>query len=857
MSSCRWTRVREILEDILEQAPADRSQYVAQACGGDSDLEREVQEYLRYQDVPEPVLAVSGWAQNPPDSQEESPDPERIGVYRVLRRLGEGGMGIVYLAERDDEEYRQQVAVKALRPGIQSSRLLNLFRRERQILAELQHPNIAHLMDGGTSAHQIFYVMEYIDGLPITMYSRDHELTIPQRLNLFCRVCEAVSYAHRKLVIHRDLKPGNILVTADGIPKLLDFGLAKVFREGALNQSATMSIGPMMTPAYASPEQVRGEHLSTATDVYSLGVLLYELLTGENPYLREKKTGEEKSPLEVCRTILDGDPRPPSQAVTASRRRQLAGDLDNIVLMALRKEPDRRYRSVEEFQRDIERYLNGFPVVASRGTLRYRLRKFVGRHRWSLIASALGTVLAVAATAMIWWQGRQAEMRFNDVRELAHSVIFELHDQVRDLPGSTAARKLIVERALQYLRKLEASGSRRRDLQLELASAYQKIGQVQSNNSRGSLGDTTGALESYLAARRFLDEVLRAHPGDFEAQQLLCGLNQDLANVYEQRGDERARAEASRQAAQLQWELAKRRPENPALKAAALRLSANNLNMVSHWDAAMPLWKQAIDAYEAVRAQGIADYAILHGLAQSHEGLGQACNESYRPDLLPCAVEHYAAALRIEEDRLAANPKDTLMRMAVAYHAIDLGWVEHRLGRWKEAYAHERRAIEIQQALADEDPQNVMARLEVGKSLITLGLTYRDGNELGEAVRALRQAAGIFRATLLRDTGNQSTLFYAAWADAELGDVYIRRAQAPGLSATQSRQEWTNAKASFERSSDCLAKLKLGGKIGGAIGDETLRLVVPAQLDKCKRHLAQASKLIPAASFHFSLQVSK
>jgi serine/threonine protein kinase/Tfp pilus assembly protein PilF len=395
-----WIRVRQILEEALEQDPVRRPQFIAEACGGDAALQRDVEEYLRYQDAAEHNPLFQRWTSEEPEPAAEERDPERIGIYRILQRLGEGGMGVVYLAERDDGEYRQRVALKAMKPGPPSAQLLRLFRRERQILAQLQHPNIACLMDGGTVNGQVFYVMEYVEGTPVTAYCEERQLTLQQRLELFCRICEAVGYAHRNQIVHRDLKPGNILVNNDGIPKLLDFGLAKMFEQSPAIQRTTVSIGPMLTPAYASPEQVRGVPLSIATDVYSLGVLLYELLTGQNPQARP-----EQSPLEVCRTILEEDPRPPSHAMEPERQRAPAGpwgsDLDNIVLMALRKEPERRYGSAEELRADLGRYLGGFPVHASRGTSYYRLRKYVGRQRWRLAASSLGVVAVLATIASL------------------------------------------------------------------------------------------------------------------------------------------------------------------------------------------------------------------------------------------------------------------------------------------------------------------------------------------------------------------------------------------------------------------------------------------------------------------------
>jgi len=279
MTPQQWLRVKALLQAALAQPAGARANFVEGACAGDTELRGEVEDLLRFEEENQAgiSLPVTKWHDAVPESEPAAEaDLERAGPYRIVRRLGEGGMGVVYLAERDDGDYRQQVAVKVMKSGPHAAEFARRFRRERQVLAELQHPNIARLIDSGaTSAGQLYYVMEYVDGLPVTTYARDHKLTVRQRLQIFRHVCSAVTHAHRKLIIHGDIKPGNILVTPDGTPKLLDFGLARVFREGPAADQLPASTVSMLTPDYASPEQVRGERLTTSTDIYSLGVLLY------------------------------------------------------------------------------------------------------------------------------------------------------------------------------------------------------------------------------------------------------------------------------------------------------------------------------------------------------------------------------------------------------------------------------------------------------------------------------------------------------------------------------------------------------------------------------------------------------
>src|SRR5262245_28756322 len=350
----------------------------------------------------------------------------RVGPYRLIREIGRGGMGTVLLAVRSDDAFQKRVAIKVLRRGMDTDAIVGRFRHERQILASLEHPHIASLLDGGTTDDGLpYFVMEYVDGQLVTDYCDAKALDTTSRLELFRKICAAVQHAHQNLVIHRDIKPANVLVTSDGTPKLLDFGIAKLLNPdpGVQTLAATIAGSPLMTPEYASPEQVRGETVTTATDVYSLGVLLYELLTGRRPYDLPSRT-----PDEIQRVVCNSVPVRPSTVVThaassqstrdrpeidsertrppdADRlRRRLAGDLDNIVLKALAKEPSRRYASVDQFSEDIHRHLTGLPVIARKDTLGYRTAKFIRRNRAGVAAAALVVLALVAGLIGTAWQ---------------------------------------------------------------------------------------------------------------------------------------------------------------------------------------------------------------------------------------------------------------------------------------------------------------------------------------------------------------------------------------------------------------------------------------------------------------------
>jgi serine/threonine protein kinase len=462
----RWRLIEELFHAAVELPPNERGDFLASACGGDVSLRAEIEKLIDGDDragsfiETPPALDKTTIALPEPDA--ESITGLRLGAYEVTREIGRGGMGTVYLAARADEEFRKRVAIKLVTAGFDHESIIQRFRNERQILAGLDHPNIARLLDGGTTESGApYFVMEYIEGQTIRDYCDSHRLSTIERLKLFRTVCSAVHFAHQNLIVHRDIKPANILVTADGTPKLLDFGVAKLLSPIAQATDITEVTSRMMTPEYASPEQARGETITTASDVYSLGVLLYELLTGHRPY-----RVDSRSLIEIIEAICEQEPAKPStvigrtetspgagrtevtltpEAVSDARdsephrlRRELEGDLDNIVLKAMRKEPQRRYASVEQFSEDIKRYFKGLPVIARRDTLSYRTSKFIARHKAGVAAAALLIIALLGGAVTTLWQAHvarqerdKAERRFNQVRQLANSVLFEYRKTAR------------------------------------------------------------------------------------------------------------------------------------------------------------------------------------------------------------------------------------------------------------------------------------------------------------------------------------------------------------------------------------------------------------------------------------------
>jgi len=420
----KWKKAKEIFQNAMDLPLAERQTFIEKESNGDELIKTEVETLLEAFDevgdfIVAPALAVADFVE---DEQKTSIAGKQIGAYKILEEIGRGGMGAVYSAERADTEFKKKVAVKLIKRGLDTDEIVNRFRNERQILANLEHPNIARLLDGGATDDGLpFLVMEYVEGLPLTKFCAEKKLGLDERLKLFLEVCSAVQYAHRNLIVHRDLKPSNILVPNDETPKLLDFGIAKLLTptdDFATGQTATKF--NVMTPEYASPEQVRGETVTTATDVYSLGVVLYEILTGNRPYSFENQSLEN-----IIHTVCHSEPIRPSSVIRPNSKVQslnseesnpkseirnpklLRGDLDNIVLMAMRKEPERRYSSVEQFAEDIRRYLNGLPVIAREDSFAYRADKFVRRNKVG-VAAAAG--IAVSLIAGIFATTRQARI---------------------------------------------------------------------------------------------------------------------------------------------------------------------------------------------------------------------------------------------------------------------------------------------------------------------------------------------------------------------------------------------------------------------------------------------------------------
>lgn len=486
-------------------------------------LHTELKSLLASAEQAKGFLSVSPIAAIPElESNTATRDKQNIGPYLIIRELGRGGMGTVYLAERADGVYQKQVAIKLVNQFVNSEMILHRFKAERQILANLDHPNIAGLLDGGTTDDGCPYlVMEYIQGEPIDTYCQNKQLTIKEKIKLFIKVCAAVQYAHQNLIVHRDLKPANILITKKGIPKLLDFGIAKLLEDKAnpwQNRPQTQIGLPMMTPEYASPEQMLGEAITTATDVYGLGVILYEILTGHRPY-----NITQGNFICMAKIVCEHKVMMPSNRNPALRS-QLQGDLDNIMLLALRKEPELRYQSVQNMASDLQHHLKGTPVRATRNSLSYRLTKFVKRNKLGVSLGGLALFLLFAGIIISTWQWqlskaeqKRAELHYQEIRSLANSIVFEVTEAVAKLPESTRLRKSLLKNGLVYLDSLAQDRSDDPELQNELAKAYYKLAMVQGSPIDNNLGNINEARVSFNKAMLIWEKIVADNPANSSA----------------------------------------------------------------------------------------------------------------------------------------------------------------------------------------------------------------------------------------------------------------------------------------------------------------------------------------------------
>jgi non-specific serine/threonine protein kinase/serine/threonine-protein kinase len=641
-------------------------------------------------------------------------------------------MGEVYLARRD-REFQQRVAVKLVRQGASNPEVIRRFLVERQTMASLNHPNIVRLLDGGATADGVpFLVVEFVDGVDIDAYCHQHRLSIPQRLGLFLDICHAVQYAHGNLVVHCDLKPANILVTTAGQPMLLDFGIAKLLDPVAIGmpQETAKTRQRGFTTEFASPEQLTGEPVTTATDIYALGVILYGLLTGCLPY--------RTTPASLqawIRAVCLEDPEAPSVAAgrmgaDARQVRQLRGDVDAIVLKALRKKPQDRYASAGVLAEDLRRHLHGEPVLARRNTTGYVVRKFVDKHKLGVAATLLFLLALVAGIAATVWQARIAARRFEDVRTLAHVFLFDVHDSIQYLPGSTAARSLIANTGAEYLDRLARESRGDASLQQELAEGYLKIGDVEGNPYGANLGDSTKTIENYRKALALADALMARNPKDLKARETAAKCHVDLAQVLPTVGKLPEAVDHVNQALQLFRALLAADPQNPEAK----------LNLLG--------------AYER---QG----DLLGGGAEVNLG---RVND---------AVAAYRQGLGLIPELPASHPLAARAGRAKAVLTAKLAMTQDALGDRAGALAKYREALQIAESLSRADPHNQHARELVSSFLNQLAYDQQSMGDVPAALESYRQASASDEEELRADPNNSKARDNSIATLRNLGSLYL------------------------------------------------------------------------------------
>jgi eukaryotic-like serine/threonine-protein kinase len=739
MTPERWQQIRNVFEHAEPLTALEREPYLDRACAGDPELRREVDSLLQAAS-----RAGSAFMDRPAADLMQPPEDgapgqarvgRRLGPYEIVAEIGRGGMGEVYRAVRVDGQFEQQVAIKLVRAGMGSAFVLERFLHERQILATLDHPNIARLLDGGTTDGVPYLVMELIEGERIDAYCQVRRLSISDRLRLFLEVCNAVQYAHQHLVIHRDIKPGNILVTADGVPKLLDFGIAKIVDPSGDSET---TVARPMTPEYASPEQIRGETITTATDVYSLGVVLYQLLTGRSPYRTASKTAHswshaitETDPLRPSTVVMSpprGDENAGPSAIRAEQilsdrenspaklRRRLAGDVDSMLMMALRKEPGRRYGSVQQLADDITRHLNGLPVISAKGSWSYTARKFVARHRAAVAGTALVMLALLAGIAATQRQAgiarterARAQKRFDDVRQFSNSLIFEIHDALEDIPGTTAARNLLLDRAVQYLDRVAKDADGDSELQRELAFGYQRLATVQGDATVSNMGQVSAAEISSQKAAGLFEAVARANPANTDDQLNVAMIHRRkaMSDVYYPTG----RPEIEKALAITEG-LMRTDGENSKVRmerAAELQILAASLSLSGEHSRSAATYRQSLEMVQGI-AQSEPGYRNLpERIAKAHVQLGFELAYTSAIDAGQKEIEAGVAAY--DSAMKPGTPPATIRDLAQS--RIRLGIVQAIRGDFASAGKNFQRAHDALEPLAQSDPQNVTFKADV------------------------------------------------------------------------------------------------------------------------------------------------
>ena len=848
----RWQRVKGLLAQALELDASEQAAFLDRVSEGNDCLREELRSLLAAArsgdgdlDTLPPGLALAAVEAR----ASRAWIGRRLGPWRVLSLIAAGGMGEVWRAERVDGQFEQHVAIKAMHAGLNPVGLAMRFAAERRILASLDHPNLAKLIDGGITDDGVpYFVMELVDGEPIDTYVERLQLPVAARVRLFRSVCQVVHYAHQKRVVHRDLKADNILVTQDGTVKLVDFGIAKrLDPEATEAPTQTVTAQRMMTLVYSSPEQVRGAEITPASDIYSLGVVLYKLLANASPY----PATSSDSAYELTRAICDTEPVPPSQARTSAapaQRRHLRGDLDAVVMMALRKDPARRYASAEAMSEDLFRHLEGLPVQARRGAWSYRAGRFVLRHRTAVVATMAVNLALVAGIALAGyeaWQANQqrerAERHFAGLHRLAHVFIFDVHDAIQTLPGSTSARWLVVRTALNYLQGLSDEAAGDPALQAEVAAGYRKVADILGRPYVANLGDPKAALENYEIARTRLvplarDTAAASTVGRTARREYSTTLQREgalLDSLGRYKEAEPMLRDGIAVAAALAADPQAESSDHVLLAAAWLKLAD------MQYDAnALPDYARSSDTastmLDAILARTPDDQDALPLAAALQDLRGQyLAQRDDTPASGRAALEAFrkSAALLDHLHALAPDRADVVRRQAAA--RANIGTTLSRLGDIKGSAESLRQGVELLSGLAARDPQDMDSRGTLALTTSNLADVLRDLGDVDASVTRSRESLALFAQLAAGARLDASTQSATAIARNTLAAALLARAAKHPGDAASAAADRTEACQRYVESIAILQKLKdTSGIMPGYVDPDAVR---KAMREHCPR----------------------
>ena len=712
-----WEKLNRIFAGAVELSATQQSVYLRDACGDDQRLLREAEAILRAsnqaarQDFLEADAFAAGAKILAIGSVDDVTVGKTIGNYKVIKEIGRGGMGSIYLAERADFQHR--VALKVIKRGMDTDEIVRRFEQEREVLAALNHPNIARLLDGGTTDDGLpFLVMEYVEGLPLTAYADENGLNVDERLALFRKICSAVAYAHQNLIVHRDLKPSNILVDSEGEPKLLDFGIAKLLSPDRSGQTTETGLR-LLTPEYASPEQIRGERVTTTSDVYSLGVLLYELLTGKKPYQITSRNAAE-----IMRVVCETAPERPSSVVPVSSpwpvvdttqrsknattpgtriTRSLKGDLDNIILKALQKDSELRYFSVEQFADDIDRYLSGLPVIARRATLGYQFTKFIERNRTAAAFASVALIAILAGSSIAVWQAvvarqerARAENRLTEIRKLTGNLVSGWDKDIPENQITSLVRGRIADISSGYLEGLANETSDPAILK-ELAEAYLKLGH---EYSWGNVNEEKAKV-SFKAAESIARQLIAVDANDLDAKDLLIrsiGKYDEYFGWHDR--DESLRSHLER--LRLREEIYAADPKDEkALSALANMVQGTGwvLKLIGRIDEARPYYQRSGELYQRLLDIREPKATTLEERSKVSTLYTVIAGNNTDTGNLPQTLENYRRAASIADALYQENPDNNTIAGQVASTHLDLGLIFKRTGNFPDSTASYRSGL--------------------------------------------------------------------------------------------------------------------------------------------------------------------